>query len=651
MKTKSLEIFHKIKLRIFPIIPLLLALVVFSLIWLEIKTNQYYSFHSYVFDLGVNYNLMWRVIHGIGSAGWLTSFEPFKTIFYVLSPVLLIYDSPLTLLYFQTMAIGVGVFAIYVISMKLTGDKVISNIFSILYLFYFPLGGALWYDFHYQVFFVPFYLFSIASFLKGKYIPYATLSILASLTSMFSPILILFTSIFLFFSDFESGSTLAFIKYKVFMIPKSTSILTLLVVTFFSLALVTTFLIYVHISGGSFVEALTVSSNTSSSSTGLFLSVIQASIASFGSKVILIMILLSSLLFLPFFRFRTTLLFAPYILFAIPSLLHLEPYGTQYMALFSPGYILAGIFSAGSMMYVENGKNRSTVHRTFMITNSKTSKRRNRLISLLITIFILNIIIFLPFSPLNQYTQYSKSTDYAYYNTSHNTNVSTYDQELMKMINIVPKDGNALIQGNLPQLTGRSFFATPGFYQESDNFSLLINDPQNYHFFYIDTYGAHPGKTMYQISNEILQTGEFGTIAEVQGALALQKGYSGGIKYFVPQNATISFSYASINTSVLITGSDFFLSPGWFRFDLNSSIQFTTSHLNISISLINLNSKNVLYHKMINSIEVNNHNLEFAFDFNNTQYVQKCQLEVSINNTAVGELFQGGFNQIAPIIN
>ena len=649
LNIKREKIFREIKSKVVPIIPLLFSIVIFIFIWLEIKAGQYYSFHSYIFDLGVNYNLMWRAIHGTGPVGWLTSFEPFKTIFYILAPILLLYDSPLTLLYLQTIAIGVGAFAIYVISMRLIGDTVISNIFSIIYLFYFPLGGALWYDFHYQVFFVPFYLFSISCFLKSRYTLYIILSILTSITSMFSPVLVFFSSLFLFFNDFEAGSILTFIRFKTSMTHKSTSILPLLIVATFSTILVVSSLIYVHISGGSFVEALTVSSGPTSSN--IFLSVVQASINSLGSKVILIMILFTSLFFLPFLKLRTSLLFGPYILFAIPSLLHLEPYGTQYMSLFSPGYILAAIFSAKSILNGEGRKHKSILHRSREISNNKKPPNgRNRLISLLLIILIFNILIFLPFSPLNQYAKDSQFTAYAYYNTSHNTNVNTYDIELMNMINLVPKGGNALIQGNLPQLAGRPFFATPGFYQKSDNFSLLINDPQNYYFFYVDAYGAYPGKTMYQLSNEILRMGDFGTIAEVQGALALQKGYSGGVKYFIPQNSTLLFNYTFPNDSTLLVGNDFFLAPGLFQFNLNSSMPFLATHLNISMTLIDLNSKNVLYHRTLYLSTAVNNASKFGFEFNNTQYVQKCQLEVSIDNTVREGLFQGRFHQIAPYI-
>lgn len=613
------------------LIPTIFAIILFLFEWISLKDGQYNSFHNYVFDLGINYNILWRTLNNIGSIGWLSSFSPYRLIYYFITPVLLINESPLILLYFQTILIGVSSYAIYNISLKLTANWKISSLFSIIYLVYFPLGGPLWYDFHFQALFPFFYLFSIYFFLIKRYKMFITFSVFAMLTNLFAPVLVLSSSVFFLVEETsfrdkriseisKSDVWNAFKYHKYTLIVLFSSVLFLLYILTFSL-----------VTGGTFLQAITQGSNASSSG-DIVKYIYESVINNWFLKIELILILLGSLAFIPLFRPRTILLYGPYILFALPTTLHLEPFGTQYMALFSPGYFISAIYVI-SKLKMNRPNSLKIPQRRHKEIKSIFNKfiRSQFVIIILVIIILVNISIFLPYSPLNSLTKQSTLTSYAFYDVHNNTDVTSYDLELMNMVKLVPTSMPALIQGNIPQLTNRAYFETPGFYTGMNSVSLLINDPSNYFYFYQDSYGDHPGYSMFQLSNIFLNSGNFGVLAEVQGAMVLEKGYTGEVKYFVPETEDPVFYKSYINGSTILTSNQLFISPGSYSININFNNTSSASGSYLNLSLFSTQSRIPFFSNSTQMGSIVRGHIANNLTFRSDNYIQQCIIRMTFN--------------------
>ena len=74
------------------------------------------------------------------------------------------------MLVIQEIFLGLPAIVIYLIAQTHIKDKTSSLLISLSYLLYFPLAGVNYYDFHFQAFFMLFFLLGYFTFIKGKYI-------------------------------------------------------------------------------------------------------------------------------------------------------------------------------------------------------------------------------------------------------------------------------------------------------------------------------------------------------------------------------------------------------------------------------------------------------------------------------------------------
>lgn len=85
-------------------------------------------------------------------------FDPILAFF---APFYKIYPGPEILLISQAIVLGLGAWAIYLIAEKILKKKLISLIFALLYLFYFPVQRAVLFDFHAVTLATTFFLFAV----------------------------------------------------------------------------------------------------------------------------------------------------------------------------------------------------------------------------------------------------------------------------------------------------------------------------------------------------------------------------------------------------------------------------------------------------------------------------------------------------------
>jgi uncharacterized membrane protein len=142
-------------------------------------TLKYLSF-NYNYDLAVYSNVMWNTVRG-RIAGttvhtWAGNTFKFHThlILLLLTPFYLLFQSPLTLLFIQNMALGLGAVPLYHFSRRHLGVKE-SLLVSASYLLYPPLHGVNLFEFHFISLAVPL-LFTAFHFMQEGNVKWFSLS-------------------------------------------------------------------------------------------------------------------------------------------------------------------------------------------------------------------------------------------------------------------------------------------------------------------------------------------------------------------------------------------------------------------------------------------------------------------------------------------
>src|SRR3990167_10386932 len=151
----------------------ILAFVIFFS-YLSIK--RYQTLNSYYYDLGIMNQVVYNTSQGrflemtnqelIKNTSRLAiHFDPILALF---APFYKIYSGPEVLLIGQSIILGLGALAIFLISQKVLKKNLISLIFSLTYLFYFAIQRAALFDFHAFTLATSFFLFALYFNLVNK---------------------------------------------------------------------------------------------------------------------------------------------------------------------------------------------------------------------------------------------------------------------------------------------------------------------------------------------------------------------------------------------------------------------------------------------------------------------------------------------------
>lgn len=164
-----------------------------KLLWIFIGTYVIFfstvcflKFNSFAyndFDLAIHSQVLWNILHGsifnsilgidfLGNHMHLVSF--------LIAPIYRIFPHPLTLLFLQTFALGIGAYPLYLLARLILGYKWALAI-SFMYLIYPALGYTNLFEFHPTVFTTPFFLFMLYYFHKDKFGMFLLFMILAML--------------------------------------------------------------------------------------------------------------------------------------------------------------------------------------------------------------------------------------------------------------------------------------------------------------------------------------------------------------------------------------------------------------------------------------------------------------------------------------
>ena len=143
------------------------AFIIYVITWSKVTLDRLFTLNVLWADFGISVEQMWLVFHNNWNLlGFLYVF--FNNGFtFVLSPLIIAQNFQL-LLVIQSIAIGAASLPIYGISRHLTSSKKLSLFVSILYLFYFPISGLNWYDFHNEAFFPVLFLLGYYLYIKDR---------------------------------------------------------------------------------------------------------------------------------------------------------------------------------------------------------------------------------------------------------------------------------------------------------------------------------------------------------------------------------------------------------------------------------------------------------------------------------------------------
>ncbi len=145
-------------------------------LWSYIGLLKILSLNAYVFDLGINSERGWQILHtNLGLHGYFTTLINSGIVF-PLSPLTGSGDF-FAMVIFQAFSVAIVGPAVYFIAKEKGLKSRESMLISLAFFLYFPVYGIMWFDFHYQVFFMP--LFVYIMYLRKHYVTYMLLFFLS----------------------------------------------------------------------------------------------------------------------------------------------------------------------------------------------------------------------------------------------------------------------------------------------------------------------------------------------------------------------------------------------------------------------------------------------------------------------------------------
>ena len=150
-----------------------ILMAIYAIVFSLIALFRYHSFSFHDIDLAVINQIFWNTVHGnlivenMGSATILNGGHVFL-IALVLGPVYWLYQSPLTLLILQTVALALGAWSLFLIARNLVDEKP-ALVISFCYLIYPALNYVNLFEFHPIAFSTPLLLFMFLFYQRKRW--------------------------------------------------------------------------------------------------------------------------------------------------------------------------------------------------------------------------------------------------------------------------------------------------------------------------------------------------------------------------------------------------------------------------------------------------------------------------------------------------
>ena len=475
---------------------------------------KYITFHSNVFDLGVSSDLIKNA---------LTSHVVYNKLIYLfMYPLYSLFPSEIGLMVFHDILVSAGVFPVYFIGRKLIKNHNYSLLLSLIWLFYFPLAGVEWFDFHFIALFPTIFLTGYCLILYDKFKSSLVFILLAITTDYLAPVIVVFYLIILA------------IRHK--KVPKYYYAI---IIALISIPFIGVNIVYPSYTL-QFLNISAILKNPSIITASLF------------RKILYFVLDTMPLLFISFFV-PEALLILPYagLVFAHNYFPYYQPIFYQYPALIAPGiFIAAAVFI---------GKHEKA---NFHHINMK------KFITVAFAVAVITWFLFTPYGNLatdnNHDMGVANYLAMGHYDTYSNIHYTVYDRELQSMINSIPRGASVAIQNNLPQLVQFYNYTLPvNGYNGTPQY--IIADPFSSWFYNLGITSNAVTDTL-SLVNHKLNSEDYGILMEESGMVLLEKNYKGNTTNFVPYKTT-AFNSVSMN----------FMPPGNYSININNNITISSA--------------------------------------------------------------------------
>jgi len=183
------------------------CIIFFAIFFSVLGIRRYKTLNSYYYDLGI----MNQVVYNTSRGRFLEMTNPtynknmsrlaihFDPILAIFAPFYKIYPGPETLIIGQSIILGLGALAVFLISQVILRQELLGLLFSISYLLYFPVQRAVLFDFHAVTLATTFLLFAFYFNLVKKNLLYFLFIILSLLTKEHIGLVIFMLGIYLTF--------------------------------------------------------------------------------------------------------------------------------------------------------------------------------------------------------------------------------------------------------------------------------------------------------------------------------------------------------------------------------------------------------------------------------------------------------------------
>ena len=506
-----------------------------------------------------------------------------------------IFRSVQIFLIIQSSFLGFSAVIIYKISKLLIHNRLASLLLSASYLIYFPLAGVNWFDFHYQIFFIP--VFLVAYYMELRSRLRISFILFIALGFIKFPYLI-FTVIYSF-------SNLIFPDVKLKLYQQGISkkyFYTVLFIVSFSLFLIQYF--YLELFAPTFITI---------HSTSIF-----NPLYNFKDKIITLLFIFGPFLFVPWLSRKWILLYFPYLylLFFANNSSYYYPFTFQvwYASLYIPFVYLGTIDFLSKHLFEKDNKRKYS--RVF-----KWRFRFNKHIKVMFALGTVLILLICSFF-LEPYGPYNNQT-FNNFNLGPETNVNLQSFiGASQLAMIIPNNASYVLLQNdialffprpninnilvsqynigpnisLADVANNSFPFNGGSSSGIIRINYVLADVNNLHSLTEPPYdpGYLPTYSMVQL---LLNSGYYGIVGEEYGSILLERNFNGNIAPFYPFTNNYSSTLARIDNSSfsLLNSSSYsnsfpygirgtYLLPG--SYDITASLSLERSISNGSFQML-----------------------------------------------------------------
>jgi uncharacterized membrane protein len=480
---------------------------------------RYYTFYATFDDLGLENQILWILSHGwVGlynqsQLGQIYALPIQQPITFALVPLYAIDPGPEFLLFLQSAALGFAAVPLYGFAHRRLGSERQAAVVAGVYLTFFSVASANLYDFHVEPLF-PLFFFAACYFSARKW--KAPMYLFVALIAAIDPLTLAVAVLFLVYISFpEEGSLLSWRAFKETVCrivrpgDRAVAIVACLAFAGTLEALNVFHAAYLgvsHTSGMSPLGILTWNP---------------------GDKLRLFLYLLGGVAFLPLLRVRSLLLLVPYFAWVVYSANppNLAVFGLAYPILGTAPVLvatvdgLAWLSAAPHPLAAEDARPKPSV-RSLPSRGRRAWRRRftHRQVGVGV-LFLVGAsfaLVYFPLSPLNPYVP--GGVGQGNHQVAQITTMTPAARFLYQVIDLIPADGSVLAQNNIPQVSSRVYVQSGNSPNPASPYDYILLDT-NLNFItwatQLEPY-VHAG----------VENRTFGTLAEGQGALLMERGYT-----------------------------------------------------------------------------------------------------------------------------